>query len=112
MRYLKGTNNLEIVYNGYRDIDTSGYFCGVLPTPTLMNTGSITDHMVKRPRVTKCDHKRFKHTDIRYHSVGERVAAVGLTLGYIPTKGQLADIFTKALDVTIFRELRVLLLGN
>ena len=52
MLYLKGTSNLEIVYNGYRDIETSGYFCGVLLTPTLMNTGSITDHMVKRPRVT------------------------------------------------------------
>ena len=194
MRYLKGTSELEIVYNGYRDIETSGYFCGVLPTPTLTNTGSITDHMVKRPRVipdfyvdadyandpesrrsitgyvfllagapiswqsrqqvsvalssmeaeymAACaaaqealwlrmlladlgvdivkpislkednqaaiafsknpgDHKRSKHIDIRYHFVREKVASGEFTLDYISTDRQLADIFTKALDVTI-----------
>ena len=58
------------------------------------------------------DHKRSKHIDIRYHFVRGRAAAGELTLDYIPTEGQLADIFTKALDVTIFRRLRVLLLGN
>ena len=57
-------------------------------------------------------HKRSKHIDIRYHFVRERVAAGELTLDCIPTESQLADIFTKALDVTIFRKLRVLLLGN
>jgi hypothetical protein len=205
MRYLKGTSDLEIVYNGYRDIETSGYFGGVLPTPTLLPTGSVSDHMVKRPKISPAfyvdadyandpdsrrsitgyvfvlagapiswqsrqqvsvalssmeaeymaacaaaqealwlrmllldlgvdmvkpislkednqaaiafsknpgDHKRSKHIDIRYHFVRERVAAGELTLDYIPTECQLADIFTKALDVTVFKRLRVLLLGN
>ena len=58
------------------------------------------------------DHKRSKHIDIRYHFVREKIAAGELTLDYILTEGQLADIFTKALDITIFRRLPVLLLGN
>ena len=200
MRYLKGTSDLEIVYNGYRDIETSGYFCGVLPTPTLLGTGSLTGHVVNRPRVqpdfyvdadyandpdsrrsitgyvfvlagapiswqsrqqvsvalssmeaehmAACaaaqealwlrmlladlgvditnpvslkednqaaiassknpdDHKRSKHIDIRYHFVREKIAA-----GELIVEGQLAYIITKAMHVTIFRMLRVLLLGN
>ena len=55
------------------------------------------------------DHKRSKHIDIRYHFVRERVAAGELTLDYIPTEGQLADIFTKTLDITVFKKLRVFL---
>ena len=58
------------------------------------------------------DHKRSKHIDTRCHFVREKVASGELTLDYIPTCAQLADIFTKVLDVTIFKRLRVLLLGN
>ena len=186
-------------------ITTSGYFCGVLPTPVISNTGRITDHVIKRARVSPnfyvdADHandpdsrrsitgyvfalagvpiswqsrqhmsvalssmeaeymaacaaaqealwlrmllsdlgvdivkpislkednqaaiafsknpgdpKRLKHIDARYHFVRERVASGELTLDYISTDAQLADIFTKALDITVFKKLRVLLLGN
>ena len=58
------------------------------------------------------DHKRSKHIDTRCHFVREKVASGELTLDYILTDAQLADIFTKVLDVTIFKRLRVLLLGN
>ena len=58
------------------------------------------------------DHKRSKHIDIRYNFVREKVASGEPTLDHISTEGQLADIFTKTLDVSIFKKLRVLLLGN
>ena len=58
------------------------------------------------------DHKRSKHIDTRYHFVREKVASGELTLDYIPTDAQLADIFIKALDVTVFKRLRVFLLGK
>ena len=45
------------------------------------------------------NHKRSKHIDCRYHFVRERVASGDIVLQWIPTTEQIADIFTKALDV-------------
>ena len=52
------------------------------------------------------DHKRSKHIDCRYHFVRERVAAGDISLEWISTTEQVADIFTKALDPALFLALR------
>ena len=43
-------------------------------------------------------HKRTKHIDIIYHFIRECINNNKLKVGYIPTKEQLADRFTKGLD--------------
>ncbi|CAH9076869.1 unnamed protein product [Cuscuta europaea] len=51
-------------------------------------------------------HARSKHIDINYHFVRERVAHGDLLVQYVPTKFQLADIFTKNLAPQRFLFLR------
>ena len=51
-------------------------------------------------------HSRTKHIEIRYHFIRDHVAHGDIELGYIPTKDQLADIFTKPLDEARFTFLR------
>ena len=51
-------------------------------------------------------HRRTKHVDLRYHFVRERVNAGDIVLEYISTHNQLADILTKALDLSTFCKLR------
>jgi hypothetical protein len=43
-------------------------------------------------------HKRTKHIDIQYHFIRECINNNKVKVGYIPTKEQLADGFTKGLD--------------
>jgi len=51
-------------------------------------------------------HSMTKHIDIRHHFIGDLVEEKILTLEHVATKEQLADIFTKALDVKSFERLR------
>ncbi|KAM0070796.1 putative RNA-directed DNA polymerase [Helianthus debilis subsp. tardiflorus] len=54
-------------------------------------------------------HKRTKHIDLDYHFLRELVAAGKLTTKFIPTKLQVADIFTKSLPSSQFNVLRQML---
>jgi hypothetical protein len=56
-------------------------------------------------------YRRTKHIDIKYHFVRERTLTGEVKLEYIPTKSQIADIFTKALAKDLFTKFRDLLLG-
>jgi hypothetical protein len=71
--------------------------------------GEFTD-LFKTPTTLHCDnnsamelskdskfHARTKHIDIRYHFIREAVENRMITVKYVPTKENLADIFTKAL---------------
>jgi hypothetical protein len=49
-------------------------------------------------------HARTKHIDIRYHFIREAVEDGKLAVVYIPTEDNAADIFTKALPKTKFRQ--------
>jgi hypothetical protein len=40
-------------------------------------------------------HNRTKHIQVRFHFIREKVASQEIAMQYIPTKSQLADIFTK-----------------
>ena len=51
-------------------------------------------------------HGKTKHIEIRYHFIRDHVANGDISLSYINTKDQLADIFTKPLDEKRFKELR------
>ncbi|KAK6160742.1 hypothetical protein DH2020_004123 [Rehmannia glutinosa] len=51
-------------------------------------------------------HSRTKHIDVRYHFIRDHVAKKDITLEYISTDKQLADIFTKPLCESRFEELK------
>ncbi|GJZ92920.1 retrovirus-related pol polyprotein from transposon TNT 1-94 [Tanacetum coccineum] len=51
-------------------------------------------------------HSRTKHIDIRYHFIRDYILKGDIELHFIPTKYQLADIFTKHLDELTFTRLK------
>lgn len=51
-------------------------------------------------------HGRTKHIDIRFHFIRELITDGSITLQYCATDQQVADIFTKALSIYKFKELR------
>ncbi|KAK6163824.1 hypothetical protein DH2020_000688 [Rehmannia glutinosa] len=51
-------------------------------------------------------HSRTKHIDVRYHFIRDHVEKKDITLEYISTDKQLADIFTKPLCESRFKELK------
>ncbi|GKA03422.1 retrovirus-related pol polyprotein from transposon TNT 1-94 [Tanacetum coccineum] len=51
-------------------------------------------------------HLRTKHIDIRYHFIRDHILKGDIELHFIPTKYQLADIFTKPLDEPTFTRLK------
>ena len=51
-------------------------------------------------------YSRTKHIEIHHHFIHDHSARGDIELGYIPTKHQLADIFTKPLDEARFTYLR------
>ena len=50
-------------------------------------------------------HSRTKHIEIRYHFIRDHVQNGTISLQYIPTEDQLADVFTKPLDESRFNRL-------
>ena len=51
-------------------------------------------------------HSRTKHIDIKHHFIRDLVEDKVVSLEYVPTKGQIADILTKPLDVSRLESLR------
>ena len=51
-------------------------------------------------------HSRSKHIEVDWHFIRERVASKHLSLAYIPTSDQVADIFTKPLTSARFHYLK------
>jgi hypothetical protein len=51
-------------------------------------------------------HRRAKHIKVRHHFLRNRVEKGDIEIKYIVIERQLADIFTKPLDVTHFTSLR------
>ena len=51
-------------------------------------------------------HSKTKHIDIRHHFIRDLVKDKVVTLEHVTIEEQLADIFTKALDVKQFERLR------
>ena len=79
---------------------------------TLLNS---IDHATTAPTTICCDnnaainlsedpalHDRIKHLNIKHHFLCERVQSNEISLSYINTNDNIADIFTKALDIKKF----------
>ena len=64
------------------------------------NTGCI--NIANNPT----NHKRSKHIDIKYHFTREQLEKGNITIKYVSTGEQQADIFTKAVPVAKFEAMR------
>ncbi|KAJ0860505.1 putative RNA-directed DNA polymerase [Helianthus annuus] len=73
--------------------------------PTLLCDNKSALFMSQNP----VSNKRAKHIDLDYHFVRELVMSGKLHTKFIPTKLQLADIFTKSLPRPLFEQFRALL---
>jgi hypothetical protein len=51
-------------------------------------------------------HKRMRHLERRHHFLRDHVEKGDIEMRYIDTERQLTDIFTKALDISQFADLR------
>ena len=51
-------------------------------------------------------HERTKHFDLKVHFIRDQVAKKNITLDWVSSQEQQADILTKPLDKTIFLRLR------
>ena len=78
-----------------------------LPTgrPTLLCDNQSALFLTQNPVA----HKRAKHIDLDYHFVRELVASGKLVTMFVPTKLQVADIFTKSLPRPQFEQFRRML---
>ena len=64
------------------------------PSATTIYTGSQSALAVAQNLVF---HACTKHIEVHYHYVKERLSAGEISLVYVPTQDNLADLFTKAL---------------
>jgi hypothetical protein len=51
-------------------------------------------------------HSKTKHIEVRYHFLIDNIEKGKIAFIHVPTHAQLADIFTKALDLATFTRLR------
>jgi len=64
-----------------------------IPVPALLSDNQRALAIVEEPT----QHQRAKHIRIRYHFIRDTYRQQNISLGYVPTKHQTADILTKAL---------------
>jgi uncharacterized protein involved in type VI secretion and phage assembly len=55
------------------------------------------------------DSNRTKHMDVRFHWLREAIGSGALSMEYVPTQDNAADMFTKPLDATKFKRCRELI---
>ncbi|KAJ9547801.1 hypothetical protein OSB04_020344 [Centaurea solstitialis] len=124
-RYLKGTPNLGLWYSkdsgfhltAYSDSDFAG--SGICCAQVLWLRNQLQDYDIQLSKIPiYCDntsaiaisnnpflHSKTKHIEVRYHFIRDHVMNGDIELHFVPTEYQLADLFTKPLDVTRFNML-------
>jgi hypothetical protein len=78
------------------------YGYGLGNTPWLYGDNQGAQSLAKNP----VNHKQSKHIDIKYHRIRELLKNGVFRLEYVPTKENVADIFTKGLDKPSFEKHR------
>ena len=78
----------------------NGSWPSVTQIPILCDNTSVIS-IVANP----VNHSRIKHIDVRYHFIRKHATNGIIEHIFIPTKKQLADIFTKPLDEATFTRL-------
>ena len=58
------------------------------------------------------DHQKSKHLDVRYFFVRQKVEEERITVHWVETKQQLADLFTKALPEDQHWRLTLVVMGH
>ena len=71
-----------------------------LKTPLMLDS-QAAENIIKNP----VSHSTTKHIDIRHHFVRDCYEKGLISLHHVPTKDQLADVLTKALDTATFESL-------
>ncbi|KAF5768399.1 putative RNA-directed DNA polymerase [Helianthus annuus] len=71
-----------------------------LKTPLMLDS-QAAENIIKNP----VSHSTTKHIDIRHHFVRDCYEKGLISLHHVPTKDQLADMLTKALDTATFESL-------
>ncbi|KAJ0903945.1 putative RNA-directed DNA polymerase [Helianthus annuus] len=71
-----------------------------LKTPLMLDS-QAAENIIKNP----VSHSTTKHIDIRHHFVRDCYEKGLISLHHVPTKDQLADVLTKALDTSTFESL-------
>ncbi|KAI7974601.1 hypothetical protein EIK77_004065 [Talaromyces pinophilus] len=94
---------LSNIFNYLNDNLKLGYTPSI---PKIMVDNQSTIRLGENPEF----HKRTKHIDIAYHFIRENTQNNKVKILFIPGKQNLADLFTKSLDITTFERLRNL--GN
>lgn len=75
---------------------------------TIYTDSNSAIQLAKNPE----HHSKTKHIDIQYHFIRENVLNKDISLVFVPTKEQIADILIKAINTTNFRRLVQLLLQD
>ncbi|WCJ44109.1 DNA/RNA polymerases superfamily protein [Euphorbia peplus] len=119
MRYVKGTLDLGLLLTAssldslisYTDADwggcpdtrrsTSGY-CVYLGDNLISWSAKRAVYLSDNP----IQHQRTKHIEMDIHFVREKVAKGDVRVLHIPSRHQIADIFTKGLPQVLFDDFR------
>ncbi|PHU30039.1 hypothetical protein BC332_02132 [Capsicum chinense] len=75
---------------------------GVLQLGTSLNRGH--ELFLDAVRENSIFHSRTKHVEVHYHFIREKILQEEITLKNIGIEGQVADLFTKGLDINKFED--------
>ena len=82
-----------------QQLDDYGINCNNVPIK-CDNTCAI--NLTKNP----VQHSKTKHIEIRHHFIRDHVNTGNISIDFVPTERQLADIFTKSLEKSRFEFIR------
>jgi hypothetical protein len=92
------------------------WICALLGALGCTQTLPVTIHVDNQSAIAigngGGNHSRTKHIRIKHHMLQDEVANKTITLKYIPTEVNEADIFTKAVSVDVFKKLAPKVMGH
>ena len=83
----------------------------VLQNSQVVTLGLVDNQSAIAISKNDVHHNRTKHIDIRHHFIRDAIAQGIVTLQYVPSEDQLADILTKSLGRVAFERIRLQIMG-